>query len=63
MIEKDRSLWVYEAGLTVLFIVVAAIAFARTHNFQNSLGFFIKAFLFAQPVIIGAHILDKRRRR
>jgi hypothetical protein len=60
---KDKSLWVYEIGLTVMFMIVAVLAFMHTHDFQNSLVFFAKIFILMQPIILGAHFVDRKYRR
>lgn len=60
---KDKSLWIYEIGLTGMLIIVSALAFMRTHDFQNSLIFLAKMFILMQPVILGAHFVDRKYRR
>jgi hypothetical protein len=62
-IWKDKSLWIYEIGLAVMFMIMAALVLMRTHDLQNALVFFAKMVIFMQPIILGAHFVDRKYRR
>ena len=47
-IWKDKSLWIYEIGLAVIFMIVAALVLMRTNDLQNALVFFAKMVIQAQ---------------
>jgi hypothetical protein len=60
---KDKSLWIYEAGTAVVFLIIAVVVFVVKHDFLNSLVSFVKLIVLAQPILLGAHFLDTKYRR
>lgn len=57
---KNKSFWVRECSLGIIFMIFSLIIFIRTHDLERSLVFFIEVFAFIQPFLLVAYFIDKK---
>lgn len=63
---KNKSFWMRECALGVIFIILSLVIFIRTHDLGMASIFFIEIFAFIQPFLLVAYFIDNkfnRRRR
>lgn len=60
---KNKSFWIRECTLGVIFIILSLVIFISTHDLWRASIFFIEIFAFIQPFLLVAYFIDNKFNR
>lgn len=60
---KNKSFWMRECTLGIIFIILSLVILIRTHDLGRASIFFIEIFAFIQPFLLVAYFIDDKFHR